>query len=302
MLSDAEAMPIAVVEQETGLSKDVLRKWEARYAFPVPERNARGDRLYSRDQVERLRAVKRLMDAGHRPAQLFALDAAGWAGLLAANASLTRAVVLEAGSADVPALLALLRAHQPAAFRAALRRSLQEQGLRRFVQDTMAPLSVAVGEAWALGELGVFEEHLYSEVATALLTEAREALDNPGGRPRVLMTTLPGEAHAIGLMMAACLFTLGGAHCLYLGTQMPAGDIALAVAAHAPDIVAISFSSAYPARQVLPALRDLRQRIPVSTGIVAGGGGLRRHRAPAGVAFMRDLAEVDALLAGKTAS
>ena len=46
---------IAAVERETGLSKDVLRMWERRYGFPIPERDANGERLYPEAQVERLR-------------------------------------------------------------------------------------------------------------------------------------------------------------------------------------------------------------------------------------------------------
>ena len=58
---------IAAVERDTGLSKDVLRMWERRYGFPQPDRDSNGERCYPADQVERLRLIKRLMDAGHRP-------------------------------------------------------------------------------------------------------------------------------------------------------------------------------------------------------------------------------------------
>ncbi|MFW9621935.1 MAG: MerR family transcriptional regulator, partial [Macromonas sp.] len=37
---------IAAVERDTGLSKDVLRMWERRYGFPLPQRDAHGERLY----------------------------------------------------------------------------------------------------------------------------------------------------------------------------------------------------------------------------------------------------------------
>ena len=63
---------IAAVERETGLSKDVLRVWERRYGFPAPSRDDHGERIYPAEQVERLRLVKRLMDAGHRPGKLLA--------------------------------------------------------------------------------------------------------------------------------------------------------------------------------------------------------------------------------------
>ena len=63
-------LSIAAVERDTGLSKDTLRVWERRYGFPMPERDAIGERAYPLDQVEKLRIVKRLMDGGHRPGRV----------------------------------------------------------------------------------------------------------------------------------------------------------------------------------------------------------------------------------------
>lgn len=63
-------MSIAAVERDTGLSKDTLRIWEKRYGFPLPKRDAQGERCYPMDQVERLRVIKRLLDVGHRPGRI----------------------------------------------------------------------------------------------------------------------------------------------------------------------------------------------------------------------------------------
>lgn len=60
-------LPINAVERETGISKELLRMWERRYGFPSPERDAQGDRIYPPDQVNKLRVVRRLIDAGFRP-------------------------------------------------------------------------------------------------------------------------------------------------------------------------------------------------------------------------------------------
>lgn len=65
-------LSIAAVERETGISKDVLRKWETRYGFPVPLRDGLGERAYPPEQVNRLRLIKRLMDAGMRPSRIVA--------------------------------------------------------------------------------------------------------------------------------------------------------------------------------------------------------------------------------------
>ena len=66
---------IAEVERETGLGKDTLRVWERRYGFPVPMRDKLGERVYPDEQVQRLRLLKRLLDAGHRPGKVVPLPA-----------------------------------------------------------------------------------------------------------------------------------------------------------------------------------------------------------------------------------
>lgn len=283
-------VPIAVVEQETGLSKDVLRKWETRYNYPVPDRDAHGDRIYSREQVKRLRTIKRLMDHGFRPSRLFRMSETELSEL--ANSSQFTASDYDDATA-VPELLAFIRKHQPMKLRAALKRLLQAQGLKSFVQDTIAPLSNVVGEAWSRGEIHVFDEHLYTDITSSTLRQALEAIDTPEGRPRILMTTLPGEVHSLGLLMAACLFTLRGAYCIYLGTETPGEDIARAADAHEADAIALSFSSAFPVRLVRPALVDLRNRVAKEVEIIAGGEGVKRQKQVEGVLFLNNLSGID---------
>ena len=44
--SQSLVLNISAVERETGLSKDVLRMWERRYAFPKPGRDENGERQF----------------------------------------------------------------------------------------------------------------------------------------------------------------------------------------------------------------------------------------------------------------
>jgi len=78
----AAALPIAAVERETGLAKDTLRVWERRYGFPQPLRDAAGDRRYPPEQVQRLKLIARLLDAGQRPGKVVGLDTAALHALL----------------------------------------------------------------------------------------------------------------------------------------------------------------------------------------------------------------------------
>jgi len=289
---------IAAVERDTGLSKDVLRMWERRYGFPVPERDANGERLYPADQLERLRLIKRLMDLGHRPGKLMGLNPGELATLAPRRAREASTETPDSNTDELAALLALVRQHDAAGFRQAMQQRLARQGLQRFVQDTVAPLTRQVGEAWEDGSFQIFEEHLFTELTKRLLRQAVAAL--PGGtlRPRILLTSLPEEQHVLGLLMAEALFALEGAECIPLGTQMPLLEIARAVEAHQADIVALSFSEAFPQRQIPSLLLQLRQLLPAGTGLWAGGAGIARLSGMEGITLVHSLDTAIETLAG----
>lgn len=283
---------IAAVERETGLGKDTLRVWERRYGFPRPQRDQHGERAYPLAQVEKLRLIKRLMGQGWRPGKLFAASDEE----LAQLAAPAPGALVEAAPALLSQVVELIRGHDLPALHNALRQALHRQGLQAFVLDSVSALNRAVGEAWMRGEIEVFEEHLYTEQMQALLRQAIAGLP-PGNQPRILLTTVPEEQHVLGLLMTEALLTLEGAHCISLGTQTPLADIRLAAQAQGADIVALSFSAAFPTRQILPLLLQLRQLLDSEVELWAGGAGVERLAPPQGVGLMRDLRDALAGLA-----
>ncbi|MBS1228542.1 MAG: transcriptional regulator, MerR family [Proteobacteria bacterium] len=290
-------MNIGAVERDTGLGKDTLRVWERRYGFPQPVRDANGERLYPDDQVDRLRLIKRLMDQGHRPGRLFAAGEDELLQLASAQPPARSACGPEDRAGATADILARLKAHDAQGLSQALKQAMLRQGLELFVLNTVAALNRAVGDAWMRGELAVFEEHLYAEQIKSLL---RQAIGNlpagADGRPRILLTTVPEERHVLGLLMAECLLSLDGATCISLGAQTPLADIAQAAAAHRADIVALSFSSAFPARLTGPLLAQLRAMLPPAVRLWAGGAGSQRLAAIDGVEALPTLEEALAAL------
>ena len=282
---------IAAVEHDTGLSKDVLRMWERRYGFPAPARDAHGERAYPAEQVERLRQIKRLMDQGHRPGKLLALPAEALAGLGPRHARPARSEAATVDAQGLSDLLALIKQHDANAYVHALQQRLARLGLQGFVQDIVAPLAQRVGEAWEDGDFEVFEEHLFTELTKRVMRQAIAALPAGQASPRVLLTSVPNEQHVLGLLMVEALFALEGAQCIPLGTQMPLTDIARAASAHRADIVALSFSVAYPHRQIPGQLEQLRQILPDAVALWVGGAGVSRLAPSAGV---RRLTTLDA--------
>lgn len=277
------------MEQETGLSKDTLRVWERRYGYPRPERDAHGERAYPPEQVQVLRRIRRLMDQGARPGRIFAQG--------------VEALEAEARGAQAPAVeglpheLALLRAHRIGELRALLEQAALRDGLYSFVTETAAPLTSRVGEAWARGELQVFEEHLFSEQLQGVLRNAIARLDGAGAVPRVLLTTLPGEQHGLGLLMAHAVLALEGADCISLGTQTPVRELAEAARAQRAQIVALSASGSLAAGPLKDGVTQLRAALPAEVELWCGGAGaVRLRRAAEGVRVIDRLEQVrDAL-------
>lgn len=288
-------LSIAAVERDTGLSKDSLRVWERRYGFPTPQRDGFGERAYPLDQVEKLRLIKRLMDAGHRPGRIVAQPIEALQLLSDSSAGSPQRVADAVAAPDLRPYLDLVRAHDVEGLRRALSQAQLRLGLGRFVVEVIAPLNTLVGDSWMRGHLEIFEEHLYTESLAVVLRNAIASVPapDPAGRPRVLMTTFPNEPHGLGLLMAEALFLLDGCRCVSLGPQTPIWDIVLAATAQRADIVALAFTAVLTPAVVSEGLAELRDKLPRSVEIWAGGAAPVLHRRPtAGVVALASLAQI----------
>jgi hypothetical protein len=297
-MADAPAgcVGIAAVERDTGIGKETLRVWERRYGFPAPGRDASGERLYSPEQVQRLRLVKRLLDAGHRPGRVVA---ASLQELLALVAPAPFAPGLDTEAPEVAACMALLQAHGGEGLQQALSRAVLRRGLPGAVCAVFAPLAMRIGDRVVSGELQPFQERLFGESLQLVLRQAVGALTPEAGGPRVLLSTLPGDDHASGLAMLHALLCLEGAACLPLGVQLPPAQLPLAAIAHEADIVALTFSGRLSGKAVLEGLAGLRELLPrhVEIWAAARGGVLRPPPGLQGLRPLNDLSDVGPELA-----
>ncbi len=270
---------IADVERDTGLSKDTLRVWERRYGFPDPARDALGERRYDNAQVLHLRHLRRLLDAGFRAGHVVPLPLAELLALPVAQDPAPAAQGPQACASTQPATshigewMAVLQQHDARGLRSCMEQYLLAHGLGRLVREGIAPMNVQVGQSWLAGNLAIFEEHLYAEVVQQVL---RQALSQLAARrvpqpPRVLLTTVPGEPHGLGLLMAECEMALAGCDTLALGVQTPLAEIVAAARACKADVVALGFSAVLNPREVRAALAQLRAQLPAERALWSGG-------------------------------
>lgn len=296
---------IADVERDTGLGKDTLRAWERRYGFPAPMRDPRGQRAYAAADVDRLRQVAALLRAGYRPGKVVPMN------------DVERLALLQGVTASSPpshqpdtpqdlsfsSALETLARRDSFGLRRLLLQSLGRMGLAAFVTNLMAPLTTAVGQGWAKGELRVADEHLFTEVAHAVLRQALVTLPEP--KPdtaiRVLLTTVPGEPHGLGLLMVEALCALEGAWCVNLGPQTPLDDILAAAQWYRADVVGLSTTACVPVRWLRQCLQDLVRRLPGGTAIWLGGSAANASRGVRGVTRVSNLRDIGPALAAATA-
>jgi DNA-binding transcriptional MerR regulator/methylmalonyl-CoA mutase cobalamin-binding subunit len=262
---------IAEVALDTGIQKDTLRVWERRYGFPVPVRGAGEEREYDDVQLTRLRLIKRLLDSGMRAGQVVAqpLEALNGLVLAACQPSAAHAAADDA----VKPLLMLLLQHQRKNLHDSLMVYIETIGLGQAIEDIVSPMAARVGELWMHGELALYEEHLFTSVVQSVLLQgmAQLPLQGAGESPKVVLTTLNHEPHALGLLMAECMFAQMGCDRISLGPKTPAVDLAQAARVMQADIVALSFSSHTSPKAALLGVTHLRDLLPSHIAIWAGG-------------------------------
>ncbi|WP_225206549.1 MerR family transcriptional regulator [Novosphingobium huizhouense] len=281
------------VTRSTGMAADLLRAWERRYGFPQPLRDGRGSRVYPQAQVERLILLRRLVDHGARPSRIVGLPLAQLELRAAALPGGRGAGAAWIGYSEIVERSVALLAHDRLeALDTELRRDMALKGSRRFLVETAAPLTAAVGTAWETGRIAVHQEHAFAQVMLEVLALAR-ASSPRGSGPRFLLTTPPGEAHGIGLAMAETMIAIEGGRCIPVGLQTPPDEIVAAASAHAVDVVGLSFSTFFSPRGALAFVDDLRDRLDARIALWVGGScaSLARIAAPG----LRRFADLDSI-------
>ena len=204
----------------SGVNVALLRAWERRYGIVAPSRTDAGYRLYDDEAIERLRAMRTLVDDGWSASQAAARVTA------AEPAELDE---ITAGSvASLPDAEDTTAAFVQAAVRIdgeGLERALDDMFARgsfeRIVEDRLYPSLHALGDAWETGEVDVAGEHAASSAALRRLAMAFEAAGGSGGDRPVLVGLPPGARHEIASLAFATAARRAGIPVVYLGPDVP---------------------------------------------------------------------------------
>lgn len=286
--TDQPLLSIGDVAAATGIAPDTIRVWERRYGKPEPVRLPSGHRRYTGDQIRWLRRIAEALARGHRPGKVVRaaeeeLDAI--LGPLPTEKSVEE---------EVEGMMQMVRAFNSASLNSTLREAWNEMEPGPFLDERVAPLLVAVGEAWRDGDLNVRHEHFLSEVLEDLLRSLR--LGCPASRDSglVLFATLPEEEHGLGIQMAALMCAVHRVRTHIIGIETPIEEMIAAVSETKANALALTVSLSSGGVDNDRRLAELRGLAPDNVRIVVGGQGARGiRRGTRGVDYVSDLAEFE---------
>jgi DNA-binding transcriptional MerR regulator/methylmalonyl-CoA mutase cobalamin-binding subunit len=291
-------LTIGALSRATGIAVETLRTWERRYGFPLAERKPSGHRLYDLSAVTRLRRIAEALARGHRAAEVVPAADADLDTLLSMRSAdptpSTAVDQLAASTAEAPPemedLLRAVESFDAERLTHLLLIDWARLGPIPYLTTRIAPLVHAVGEGWAQRRLEIRHEHFLSERVGDMLRALRIPYEDRARGPRIVLATLPGEEHGLGLQMAALILASAGWRLLFLGTEVPVTQIAAVADERKAGAVGLSVSVAAQGPATQTRIRRLRQALPSRVKLVIGGEGARGVR---GVDVVRDLAALD---------
>lgn len=284
------------IERETGFGKDQLRKWRQRFGLPPVASGPDGRPAYARATIAQLLLIRRLLDTGLRPGQVVGKSLDELQDLVQAVSQSLPAAPRDASTQAF--IERLLKLDQPG-FKALLTEAGARQSLLDLMAHSIAPLLTHIGEAWRRNELDIHHEHLGTCCIKRYLHAQTHGLASRAGYPSILFALPPGEQHVLGLLMTEAVLAEQGARTIQIASELPLNKLALAASAFEVDALALSFSSAYPRRTVLPTLLHVRRLLPPHIQLWAGGTGVAGiSRRPKGVLLFSDFDQAIAALQG----
>lgn len=267
----ASWMPIRELSRRIGVSTDLLRKWEHRYAVFSPERTSGNQRLYSQVDEARARLMLRHVRSGMSPAQAAELATAARFRIKADPAVRSPAATDSTTNTRMTMQTALEHYDETTAEQA-LEKLLTMLPATAVIRDVLLPYLRDIGERWADAHLTVAQEHFASNFIHSRLLGIARGWDRGLG-PRAVLACPPDEQHTFGLIAFGIALHQIGWRIIYLGADTPIPMIAQASTTIRPRLTVIA--AVLPSRfeKVLPELSDLGAH---QTLAIAGAGATRQ--------------------------
>ena len=186
-----------------------------------------------------------------------------------------------------------------------LQRATVHLPLAQLTDEVVAPLLAGIGVQWMQGHLGPAQEHAASAVVYRVLGDLVRSCAPLPDAPAIVVGTPMRQRHELGALLVAVCAAAAGWRVTYLGSDLPAAEIARAAERVGASIVALSL--VHPAsdphlRADLDSLVDL---LPPGRQLVVGGSSAAsyaRRLRPRGVLELESLSALREFLSRHAAA
>ncbi|GAB4074094.1 hypothetical protein GCM10028778_15970 [Barrientosiimonas marina] len=254
----------------TGLSEQLIRKWENRYAIIHPKRLDNGYRVYTEADLRVLQYVKALRDQGKSMKDALKI--------MAVDHKTARQQDETPQAEKSPCVSKLIRRgaiYDEEGLMTLLTRANHQYGLDLFLQNTVQPFLKEVGELWQKGIWDESQETVSSLVVKDFLTQISRNFANSSQSPHVLGFCLPNETHEIPLQMLLLQLEIRGWRTTRIGASPKFSAIEQLIRHIQPKIVLLSAATTIPFKSdqhLFENLDHIARRYPHISFYIGGHG------------------------------
>lgn len=216
---------IRQVIELTGVTEFTLRGWENRYRAFKPVRTDSGRRLYTQDDILRVKALQDLIHRGHKISQIASMTLPQLQKLVEDRELITATPVKSETKEDFEPIILLADQFKWDELHNLIQKKREKLKPLQFVRQFIVPLISEMSHQVDKGSLSIAQEHILSAIVRENLNLLRSQAPRGKSKTKIVFATPEGDLHEIGLLVASTLAALQGVHILYLGTQMPKRDL-----------------------------------------------------------------------------
>ena len=269
--------PIKVVSQMTGLSVFVIRAWEKRYNVVTPERTETNRRLYSEDDIEKLKLLNNAINLGHNIGGIANLSVSELRSILE-HKHVTSSSTSELSKENFSDTESILRSSMEAVktydgkkLSTILLKASSKMSQPQLIENLIIPLVYEIGDLWHEGDIRVANEHLASAVIRSFLANLIEQHIPSENAPLIISATPRGQDHELGALIAGVTAASVGYKVIYLGPNLPVEEIAAVTDNLDAKVVALSLVYPNDDPQLKLDLVNLKKMLPEKISLIVGG-------------------------------
>lgn len=255
------------IEQLSGIKAHTIRIWEQRYNFLKPKRTDTNIRLYDDDDLKLILNISLLKDHGHKISKISKMD----------YSDLSKEVqkITERRSDQSEQLQALTLAMldlDEDRFEKIISTNILRLGFEKTILTVISPFFTRIGVLWQTGAITPAHEHFISNLIRQKIIVAIDGqLSASTVAEEKFMLFLPeGELHEITLLFSSYIVKSRNHKVIYLGQNLPFGDLKEVYGLHQPRFLLSVFTSFPQPDNVQEYIYKLSQTFASSTILLSG--------------------------------